>query len=360
MGYLIEIDHGNCINCGICMDVCPVEALDMSRPQAPGLEASARRRADSVADGASDPGRRVRRLLDLRQRMSGGRHHADDHGRSYAARAATGPRSPDRRLTAGQPGSRCRPSPARRSSRPRSRRSTAVAAWRSGHHRAGARRSVSPRPMARSDAPCQAACPAGTDAGRYVGLVAAGRIRRCLCRRGRGESVPVRVRLDLHRAVRSGLPPGRARRADRDPRPQAVRGRARHPAADRQADVQAATERVAIVGGGPGRHVGGLLPGPPRLRRHRPRGDACAGRHDGDRHPGLPPAAGDAAGRDRRGSSTSGSSSGSTRSWAVTSPWPTSSADYQAVFLATGAPKSRPLGRPRRPTPRRHPGDPSS
>ena len=38
MGYRIDIDHTGCINCGICMDVCPVEALDMSRPQAPGIE----------------------------------------------------------------------------------------------------------------------------------------------------------------------------------------------------------------------------------------------------------------------------------------------------------------------------------
>ncbi len=38
MGYRIDIDHAGCITCGICMDVCPVEALDMSRPQAPGVE----------------------------------------------------------------------------------------------------------------------------------------------------------------------------------------------------------------------------------------------------------------------------------------------------------------------------------
>ena len=38
MGYRIDIDHGNCMTCGICMDVCPVEALDMSRPTGPGIE----------------------------------------------------------------------------------------------------------------------------------------------------------------------------------------------------------------------------------------------------------------------------------------------------------------------------------
>ena len=36
MGYRIDIDHTGCINCGICMDTCPVEALDMSRPQTAG------------------------------------------------------------------------------------------------------------------------------------------------------------------------------------------------------------------------------------------------------------------------------------------------------------------------------------
>ena len=38
MGYRIDIDHRGCITCGICMDVCPVEALDMTRPAAPGIE----------------------------------------------------------------------------------------------------------------------------------------------------------------------------------------------------------------------------------------------------------------------------------------------------------------------------------
>jgi NADPH-dependent glutamate synthase beta subunit-like oxidoreductase/NAD-dependent dihydropyrimidine dehydrogenase PreA subunit len=38
MGYRIDIDHSGCINCGVCMDVCPVEALDMSRPTTAGIE----------------------------------------------------------------------------------------------------------------------------------------------------------------------------------------------------------------------------------------------------------------------------------------------------------------------------------
>ncbi len=40
MGYRIDIDHDNCLNCAVCMDVCPVEALDMSRPTKSGVEAA--------------------------------------------------------------------------------------------------------------------------------------------------------------------------------------------------------------------------------------------------------------------------------------------------------------------------------
>ena len=68
MGYRIDIDHAGCINCGICMDVCPVEALDMSRPAAPGhRDRPGRGAADAVDDGAPRSGRRVHRLPDLRQ-----------------------------------------------------------------------------------------------------------------------------------------------------------------------------------------------------------------------------------------------------------------------------------------------------
>ena len=29
MGYRIDIDHANCITCGICMDVCPTGYIQM-------------------------------------------------------------------------------------------------------------------------------------------------------------------------------------------------------------------------------------------------------------------------------------------------------------------------------------------
>jgi NADPH-dependent glutamate synthase beta subunit-like oxidoreductase/NAD-dependent dihydropyrimidine dehydrogenase PreA subunit len=38
MAYLFQVDRSNCINCGICMDVCPVHALDMTRTLSPSIE----------------------------------------------------------------------------------------------------------------------------------------------------------------------------------------------------------------------------------------------------------------------------------------------------------------------------------
>ena len=38
MGYRIQIEDKGCLNCGVCMDVCPVQALDMTRPARPGVE----------------------------------------------------------------------------------------------------------------------------------------------------------------------------------------------------------------------------------------------------------------------------------------------------------------------------------
>ena len=65
MGYRIDIDHGGCINCGICMDVCPVEALDMSRPERPGRRRVGARRAttqDGLAADAAAAGKQLLRL----------------------------------------------------------------------------------------------------------------------------------------------------------------------------------------------------------------------------------------------------------------------------------------------------------
>lgn len=41
MAYKFEVERSNCLNCGVCMDVCPVQALDMTRTLAPPIETGA-------------------------------------------------------------------------------------------------------------------------------------------------------------------------------------------------------------------------------------------------------------------------------------------------------------------------------
>ena len=36
MAYRFVVNQQTCINCGICMDLCPVRCLDMSRPSGEG------------------------------------------------------------------------------------------------------------------------------------------------------------------------------------------------------------------------------------------------------------------------------------------------------------------------------------
>jgi NADPH-dependent glutamate synthase beta subunit-like oxidoreductase/Pyruvate/2-oxoacid:ferredoxin oxidoreductase delta subunit len=176
MGYRIDIDQGNCINCGVCMDVCPVQALDMTRPAVAGPE---------VADlGGPLPwmmehpiqvGECVGCSICIREcpvdvmtlaTQAEPTELAPRQGfifrpaevpagawipLSMATREALKPRkvSPFDDLDPWQ--TRERPEPWQ--------------VWRS----------MRPDDTVEPIAPCQAACPAGTDAGRYVGLLAEGR-----------------------------------------------------------------------------------------------------------------------------------------------------------------------------------------
>jgi heterodisulfide reductase subunit A2 len=48
MAYRFEVNHTTCINCGICMDLCPVRCLDMSRPAGEGEIGSAAERLSPI------------------------------------------------------------------------------------------------------------------------------------------------------------------------------------------------------------------------------------------------------------------------------------------------------------------------
>lgn len=38
--FIVTVDDATCVNCGICMDLCPIHAIDMTRAQGPGPEAT--------------------------------------------------------------------------------------------------------------------------------------------------------------------------------------------------------------------------------------------------------------------------------------------------------------------------------
>ncbi len=174
MGYRIQVDLGNCINCGVCMDVCPVEALDMSRPDRPGVEAGPGGKPlrwmmeypvqvgecigcsiciqqcpvvvmtlDSI-DGPTPLAPRQGRIE--RPEPTGGWIPLSAVTREALKPTKVSPFDDVSRWT-----HRSRPNP-----------------WQVWTSMVDA--DVPP-----PGAPCQAACPAGTDAGRYIGLIGAGR-----------------------------------------------------------------------------------------------------------------------------------------------------------------------------------------
>jgi NADPH-dependent glutamate synthase beta subunit-like oxidoreductase/NAD-dependent dihydropyrimidine dehydrogenase PreA subunit len=253
MGYRITIDQGNCINCGVCMDVCPVQALDMSRPDHPGIEAgSAGRPFTWMMEHPAQVGECIGCTVCIRECPVSVMTLDSVPGATPLA-----PRQgPLNRPTAPVPGA---PEPwvplseATREVLKPTRVSPfdPFVRWATRERSAPA---VGWGSAARADqapqAPCQVACPAGTDAGRYVGLIAAGRYDdayavaaevnpfpsvcgwictapcEVACRRGTLDE-PIAIRTLKRFAAESGklpaVPPPAVRRA----------------------------ERVAIVGGGP-------------------------------------------------------------------------------------------------------------
>ncbi len=174
MGYRIQVDLGNCINCGVCMDVCPVEALDMTRPVRPGVEAGPNGRPllgmmeypIQVGEciGCSICIRECPVVVMTLEEIDGPTALAPRQGRierpepshgwiplSAVTREALKPRKVSPFDDFGTWKTRSRPEP-----------------WQVWTSMVGA---DVPSP----GAPCQAACPAGTDAGRYIGLIGAGR-----------------------------------------------------------------------------------------------------------------------------------------------------------------------------------------
>jgi NADPH-dependent glutamate synthase beta subunit-like oxidoreductase/NAD-dependent dihydropyrimidine dehydrogenase PreA subunit len=175
MGYRIDIDHGGCINCGICMDVCPVEALDMSRPIGPGIETGQGLSAALpwTMEHPVQVGECIGCGICIRECPVTVMTLVEEAGQTALA-----PRQgPVHRPPVDEPGWVALSSVTLESLKPSHPSpwgnlftwTTAERphAWQVNRSMVEGRREP--------QAPCQAACPAGTDAGRYVGLVAEGR-----------------------------------------------------------------------------------------------------------------------------------------------------------------------------------------
>jgi NADPH-dependent glutamate synthase beta subunit-like oxidoreductase/NAD-dependent dihydropyrimidine dehydrogenase PreA subunit len=253
MGYRIDIDTGNCINCGICMDTCPVQALDMSRPAVPGVEAT--RGGAPLAWMMEYPvqvGECIGCSICIREcPVDVMTLSVQADATPLAARQGPISRPPAHHL----PGGGWIPlSEATREALKPTKVSPFdfAGSWQTRERPENWQvwRTMRPLDTAEPIAPCQAGCPAGTDAGRYVGLLAEGRYDdayavaaevnpfasvcgyictapcEAVCRRGTLDE-PIAIRTLKRFAAEQGHLP---------PVPKPARRR---------------SERVAIVGGGP-------------------------------------------------------------------------------------------------------------
>ena len=53
MAYRFQVNQHTCINCGICMDLCPVRCLDMTRPSGEGERATPHELLTPIPCGAA-------------------------------------------------------------------------------------------------------------------------------------------------------------------------------------------------------------------------------------------------------------------------------------------------------------------
>jgi NADPH-dependent glutamate synthase beta subunit-like oxidoreductase/Pyruvate/2-oxoacid:ferredoxin oxidoreductase delta subunit len=176
MGYRIQIDNQGCLNCGVCMDVCPVQALDMTRPTRPGVEGSGLfgRPFDWMMEYPVQVGECIGCGICVRE--------CPTHVVNLDA--VTGPtpladrQGPIRRPIDPAPAWQPLGDVTSESLKPvRVSPWGDLFQWRTSERPNDWQVWRSMVTDSRQDpiAPCQEACPAGTDAGRYVGLIGLGR-----------------------------------------------------------------------------------------------------------------------------------------------------------------------------------------
>ncbi len=250
MAYRITLAREGCFNCGICMDLCPVHALDMTRPERPGVEA-----------GAASPGLTPWMMeFPVQVGTCIGCGICVGECPVQVLSLSTRPEGPaavPANLAVAAPPPRTGWVPLAQLTREVIRDDHAspwssLADWRTTRPADAWQvwRSWADQGREPLRAPCQEACPAGTDAGRYIGLLAAGRFDEAfavalevnpfasvcgyictapcerVCRRGQLDE-PIAIRALKRAAAEHGTVPPIEPPSVRRP------------------------ERIAIVGGGP-------------------------------------------------------------------------------------------------------------
>lgn len=187
MAFRFTVNEETCINCGICMDLCPVHCLDMTRPSGEGEPARATERLTPIP-GAN--GERDWMMLAPRQVAVciGCQVCAQECPtnaiviESAAPAIAFARRGPVTAMPAGDGWSPLdaytRATPTEPGEQPWGEERTwrvaeKQATWQSWRSWLGERKED-------LRAPCQAACPVGTNAGLYVSLIAEGRYDEAL------------------------------------------------------------------------------------------------------------------------------------------------------------------------------------
>ncbi|MFV2064282.1 MAG: FAD-dependent oxidoreductase [Chloroflexota bacterium] len=174
MAYRIDLKREDCFNCGICMDLCPVHALDMTAPESPGVEAGVA--STGVTPWMMEYPVQVGTCIGCSICVTECPVQAltlsiDDDSVPLAANLPAASPPPD---AGWQPLSELTHESVRDD---HVSPWTPLSAW-STPRRDGAWqvwRAWADDFQEPIRAPCQEACPAGTDAGRYIGLLAAGR-----------------------------------------------------------------------------------------------------------------------------------------------------------------------------------------
>jgi NADPH-dependent glutamate synthase beta subunit-like oxidoreductase/NAD-dependent dihydropyrimidine dehydrogenase PreA subunit len=197
MAYRFLVNEGACINCGICMDLCPVRCLDMTRPQ--GMVGAP---PTPIPFGAADEPTMM--ALPVQIATCLGCQVCAQECPTQAITIEAGarevvcaaPQGPIAHPPAEDDGKRWYPLQAYTAvvaERPGEAPYDALLHWQVAHTTEGWQiwRSWLGEANQTIKAPCQEACPVGTNAGLYVGLIAQGRYEEALAVAAEPNPFPV-------------------------------------------------------------------------------------------------------------------------------------------------------------------------